>query len=402
MPLATLRRLLFARLIRNLAGVLGAVQALVAHWVVAVALARPAGSAAAWLALGAALAVANALAVPPIVRARRRGDRAGAFARAYMELGVATLFVGLAVLGSWALAVAFAALGPALGADPSVLAAAHRAVSVAGVGAVAGWMAWGFTLGQRRVEVTTTRVARPKLDAALAGLRLVQISDLHIGNGLERERLDRMVARTNATEPDVVVLTGDLFDFDPIHLPDGARRLAGLRARLGVYAILGNHDRYVGADDVAAALAEHAPGIRLLRDELVRLPVEAPLYLAGVEDRGDCWFGRGVRFSAIDALADRNPGDGPVVLLVHQPEAFAHAADRGFPLVLAGHTHGGQVALPIARGRVNLARFMTPLTRGAYRRDDSLLYVNRGLGVGGPALRIHCHREIAVLELEPA
>jgi hypothetical protein len=397
-----LRRLLFASLIRNLASVLGVAQVAVAHWCVTVLVGRPAGAPLAWVAAALALGAANALAVPSIVRARRRGDRAGAFARFYMELGVATLFVSLAVAASWILYAALGGGARLLGADPAWLASAFRALSGIGVLAVAGWMAWGFTLGQRRVDVTTTRVGLPKLHPGLAGLRLVQISDLHIGNGLERERLDRMVERTNATRPDLIVLTGDLFDFDPVQLPDGARRLGRLCARHGVYAILGNHDRYVGAERVADALAEHAPGIRLLRDELVRLPTDEPLYLAGVEDRGECWYGRSLRFDAIDVLARQRPDDGPVVLLVHQPEAFVQAAGHGFPLVLAGHTHGGQVALPIQRGQLNLARVMTPLVRGSYRRDDSLLYVNRGLGVGGPALRIHCNREIAVLELEPA
>ena len=89
------------------------------------------------------------------------------------------------------------------------------------------------------------------------------------------------------------------------------------------------------------------------------------------------------------------------MLLVHQPEMFHHAARRGFPLVLAGHTHGGQIALPVGRRGINLARVMTPLTRGTYQIESSLLYVNRGIGVGGPAVRIHCNREIAVFELEP-
>jgi len=199
----------------------------------------------------------------------------------------------------------------------------------------------------------------------------------------------------------VLVLTGDIFDFDPTYLEDGARRLGDLRARHGVYAILGNHDTYVGADRVADALATHAPGIRLLRDEIVRLPVPRPLYLAGVEDPGrQAWFDRGLRYARLDAVAARRPVDGPTLLLLHQPEAFAHAAELGFPLVLCGHTHGGQLALPTRGGQLNLSRLMTPLTRGLYRRGESTLYVNRGLGVGGPALRIHCPREIATIELQ--
>jgi uncharacterized protein len=396
------RRQLFSRLVMNLAALLGLVQAAIAHWVWGVLLARPTGGAALWIGAALALAAANAAIVPALQRTRRGRGRAGRIARFYMETGVATLIVGLSVLASWA---AFALCGSAafaLGAAPAAILTGFRAASALFVVAIAAQAAWGFTFGQRHVEVTTTRVPLPKLHSDLTGLRIVQISDLHIGNRLEEARLDAMIARTNATRPDVVVLTGDIFDFDPAHVDDGARRLAGLRARYGVYAILGNHDHYVGADRVAVALARHAPGIRMLRDELVRLPVAEPLYLAGVEDPGGRWFERGLQVAAIDALADQRPADGPVVLLVHQPEMFHHAARRGFPLVLAGHTHGGQIALPVGRRNINLARVMTPLTRGAYRHADSVLYVNRGLGVGGPAVRIHCSREIAVLELEPA
>ena len=400
--LVFLRRQLVSRLIRNLAALLGLFQALIAHWLWTAALARPAGGAAVWIGAAFARAVANAAIVPVLQNARRGEGRLRRPARYYLETGVATMIVGLAVLASW---VAYALLGGAalvLGAPPAAVFDVFRVASALFVGVIAVPTAWGCTLGQSRVEVTTTRVPLPKLHAELAGLRIVQISDLHIDNRLEAERLDAMVERTNATRPDVIALTGDIFDFDPRHVEDGARRLGRLRARHGVYAILGNHDHYVGTERVVHALAHHAPGIRLLRDELVRLPIAEPLYLAGVEDPGGRWFERGLEVAAIDALADERPADGPVVLLVHQPEMFHHAARRGFPLVLAGHTHGGQIALPLPGRSLNLARVMTPLTRGTYRIESSLLYVNRGLGVGGPAVRIHCNREIAIFELEPA
>jgi predicted MPP superfamily phosphohydrolase len=396
------RRQLFTRLVQNLAMLLGLFQALIAHWLWSVALEQPSGGPAVWFCAALALAAGNAAIVPVLQGARRGEGRAGRPARIYMETGVATMIVGLAVLASWLFYAVFGGAALALGAAPAAVAAGFRVVSAVFVAVVAAQTAWGFTVGQRRIEVTTTRMPLPKLHAELAGLRIVQISDLHIGNQLVADRLDAMVERTNATRPDLIALTGDIFDFDPSHVDDGARRLARLRARYGVYAILGNHDHYVGTERVVAALARHAPGIRLLRDELVRVPVAEPLYLAGVEDPGCRWFDRGLEVAAIDALADQRPADGPVVLLVHQPEMFHHAARRGFPLVLAGHTHGGQIALPIGRRGINLARVMSPLTRGAYRRDASILYVNRGLGVGGPAVRIHCNREIAVLELEPA
>jgi predicted MPP superfamily phosphohydrolase len=88
-----------------------------------------------------------------------------------------------------------------------------------------------------------------------------------------------------------------------------------------------------------------------------------------------------------------------VLLLVHRPELFPQASRLGFPLVLAGHTHGGQLALPGPGGRWNLARFVTRFHRGLYHLNGSVLYVNRGLGVAGPAIRVNCHREIATIEL---
>jgi len=388
-----LRRLFFSRLVYNLAAVLGLAQTAVAHWLLVLWGASPIP---AWRHVGisALLVVANALAVPNVTRRRRLPGAAGLAARLYVQLGIGTLLVGLAIAASW---LVFLPARLALGFEPAL--AAFRVVSPGLVALVVGAVAWGFTGGQSRVARTRLQVGIEDLHDDLHGLRLAQISDLHIGNALEGERLERMVARVNAIEADLIVLTGDLFDFDPAVVDEGARALGELRARLGVYAILGNHDVYVGADRVADALATRAPGLRLLRDEIVRVPTTAPLYLAGLEDPGRRWFDRRLRYPVLDALAERRPDDGPVLLLAHQPEIFGHAADLGFPLVLAGHTHGGQLALPTPGGHWNLARVMTPLTRGVYRREATTLYVNRGLGVGGPALRINCPREIAVVEL---
>jgi predicted MPP superfamily phosphohydrolase len=397
--LTALRGFLLSNLVFNLAAVLGAAQLLLVHWVIVVALGLPGPAPLALLPAGLLLVAANALAVPWLTRLRHSRGPAGRAARLYASLGVATLLVGCAVAASWAGLLLLAGLIGAVGAGPVPAFELFRAGSMALVGGTAALAVWGFTFGQARVERTHLRVEIEGLAPELEGLRLVQISDLHIGNALEGERLSRAVERVNAVQPDVLVLTGDLFDFDPAHVEDGARRLAALRARRGVYAVLGNHDAYVGADLVAEALARHAPNIRLLRDEIVRLPVPQPLYLAGVEDPGRRWFHRGLRYPALDTVASRRPDDGPVLLLVHQPEAFVQAASLGFPLVLSGHTHGGQIALPLPGGHVNLARVMTPMTRGSYRRGGTLLYVNRGLGVGGPAMRINCDREIATLEL---
>jgi len=399
--IAQARRFLFSRLFRNLAAGLGLMQALVAHWLVLVAGSPAAGRIAPWLLLALALAAVNVALVPRLMRLRRRNDAVAAAVQRYIDLGVATLLVGTAVAACWLVVAPAAWLPVPLGFyDAATASWLFRAASAVLVGWVAFSVGWSLSVGQARVANTRLRVELPGLGPTLAGLRVVQISDLHIGNRLEGERLARMVERVNALEPDLVAITGDLFHDDPIHLPE-ARHLGGLRARHGVFAILGNHDANVGADRVAEALSRHAPGVRLLRDELARLELPSPFYVAGVEDPGGRWFERRLRYRALEELRSKWPGDGPVLLLAHQPEVFEHAAELGFPLVLSGHTHGGQLALPLPGGQLNLARAMTPLTRGVYRRGDCTLYVNRGLGVGGPAMRFHCSREIATIELLP-
>jgi predicted MPP superfamily phosphohydrolase len=131
----------------------------------------------------------------------------------------------------------------------------------------------------------------------------------------------------------------------------------------------------------------------------VRLPADAPLYLAGIEDPGRDWTEHGHGLVMMEKLAAAAPSDGPMLLLVHRPDAFVQAAALGFRLVLAGHFHGGQLALPIGDGRWNVARLLTPYHRGLYRLGEATLYVSRGLGFAGPRVRFGSRPEIAVLEL---
>jgi len=398
----TLRRLFFENLFLSLALLLGLFQVMVWHWWLVVVRGDSAPGLTALLAGGGLLVLVNGLVFPALRRYRRRTGWLGGALRLYMNLGIATLLVGSLIALLWLVFLVPAGLLGMVGGSPDLVFASFRLASVACVGSVALLLLWGYTGGQARVAHTRVPVRVPGLAPELAGLRIAQISDLHIGNHLDGESLSRRVDEVNAAGADLIVVTGDIFDFDPSFVEDGARRLGALRAPCGVYAILGNHDVYTGADQVADAFRRLAPGVRLLRDEIVRLPVEAPLHLAGSEDPGRDWTARDFRLASLERLAAQRPDDGPTLLLVHRPELFPQAAELAFPLVLAGHTHGGQLALPTPGGRINLARVMSPLTRGLYRRGGSTLYVNRGLGVGGPALRVNCPREIATLVLEPA
>jgi len=382
---------IFGRFHVALGAAIGLAVAILAAWGVAFALGP---RALAWkpaLAIALAFAGAGGWALPRAVERSKRSPGARAGLRGAFALGfpLVVLAAGIAAFaaGFGSLALLLGSTG--LSSDAGV--ALFRAGSAALVAGLALALAWGFGVEPLRHEVTRTRVTLPRAD-----LRIAQLSDLHIGNGIEGARLDELVEAANALAADLVVLTGDLFDYDRSAVESGARALARLRAPLGVFAVLGNHDVYVGADRIAAALAALAPSVTLLRDAWRRLPTAAPLYLAGVEDPGRDWTGRGRELPALAALADSLPRDGPAILLVHRPDAFPQAVRLGFPLVLAGHYHGGQVAIG---ARVNAARLLSPFHRGLYRDGASQLYVSRGLGFAGPRIRLGSRREIALLEV---
>lgn len=364
---------------------------------------------AAWLAGGlgaiaagpwlAAIAIASAfggVAFPILIRLARHHAWAAALEPVVFAAGFAVVATAAAVVGSMLVLTLPALLLAALGLSGEAGLAVLGAGSAAAAAVTAGALAWGFAR-HGEAEVTQNRVAIAGLAPALAGLRIAHLSDLHIGNGLEGSRLDAVVARTNALGADLIAITGDIFDNDAELLDAGAAALAKLAAPLGVWVVLGNHDGFVGADDVAAALAAHAPNLALLRGRVAKLATDAPLHVAGFDDPGHDWK-PGDPSPDLDALA-AEIGGGPTVLLMHRPDAFPRAAELGFALVLSGHFHGGQVALPVAGGRWNAARLLTGFDRGVYRDGAASLYVTRGIGFAGPRLRFASSPEIAIHEL---
>ncbi len=369
-------------------------EALIVEWLLRATLGRSLGLAL-WTGTVCALAVANiaTLALLPVFARRASvGYRLGRF---WLVGSLGALISGPP------LALAFALFGPLAWlhrpAAESLLLASGGAAVALGFGS----MFWGWLVGQRRVEVERLDLSLRGLPAALSGLRIAQISDLHIGMQLRAPLLRQLIARVNALEADLIVITGDIFDFDPQYIEEGCRELAALDAPLGVFAVLGNHDVYTGADAVALGL-ETWTRIRLLRDAWVRIELEnGALALAGVEDPGHGWNERDATHDALERLAAEIPSDLARVLLIHRPSWFAQAARLGFPLALAGHTHGGQIALPAPGQHHNVSRLISRWTRGLFRDADTgaLLYVNRGLGLAGPPVRLNCAREISLLRL---
>ncbi len=372
-------------------------EALIVEWCLRAASGRSLG-----LAAGAALVVALAVLnvatlalLPRLARSTAGGYRLGRF---WLVSSLGALISGPP------LALGFALFAPiALLHRPG----AEALLVVVGGAALAlgfGSMFWGWLVGQRRVEVERLDLPLRGLPDALSGLRIAQISDLHIGMQLRAPLLRRLLARVNRLEPDLIVITGDIFDFDPSYIEEGCRELAELDAPLGVFAVLGNHDTYTGADAVALGLATWTR-IRLLRNDWARIELEGgALALAGVEDPGQGWNERDGTHEALERLAAEIPGDLARLLLIHRPSWFGQAARLGFPLSLAGHTHGGQIALPRPGQHHNVSRLISRWTRGLFRDPEtgSILYVNRGLGVAGPPVRLNCAREISLLRLVSA
>ncbi len=326
----------------------------------------------------------------------RRGYTAFAFTSLFgflVLILVAVLYAG--ARGALALVTS---LVPMEAAGPTLDQFA-RALATGGVLAAAAAIAYGYTFGQRRVWINEIDVPIAELDPRLDGFSIVQISDIHLGPYMDEHDIARYVARIDQLAPDLVVITGDITDgLD--HAPRTFPSLGRLRARCGVYAILGNHDFYAGADQVTEALARYTP-FTVLRDEFVVLEVDgAKLCIIGLDDRGMDWA-RGLRHcDTLERLAARAPHRVPKILLTHRPDLFPQASRLRIDLVLCGHTHGGQLAVPLpGRRPATLAHFMTRYPRGTYRRGRTTLHVNLGLGVTGQPVRVATPREITVLRL---
>ena len=339
----------------------------------------------------------------------RRSARRGWIFRAYTAAAFVSLFCALFLL---AISVVFAGAAIVLGglraqaltaggsSGLGALDAVFRWVASGGMAVIALTMGYGYVFGHRELRVNRIPLSLAGFTANGRPLRIAQISDIHVGQNLTRAELEAFVARVNATEPDLICVTGDIADSASADTAGFFPILGELRARYGVCAILGNHDHFAGADRIVAELRRWT-AFHVLRDSAVTLTLgEARVHVLGLDDRGRDWA-RGVRSDQrlVELLAAA-PRDAPVLLLAHRPDIFHQAAAAAVPLTLSGHTHGGQLAVPWGRGRRrNLAEFVTQFDRGLYQRGDSYLYVNCGLGVTGQRIRLFTPREISLFEL---
>ena len=266
----------------------------------------------------------------------------------------------------------------------------------------AGWV------GSRRLVVREVEARVPDLPDAFDGLRIVQVSDLHVGPQTSRRFLADVTRTVRALAPDLVAVTGDLVD-DRV---EDARIFADwlgtidaddARPPLGVHLIPGNHDVYAGWSGVAAALRRLTRAHLLVNDVHVVQRAGARLALLGTGDPAGHTRGTPAIDGAAPDLARafaQVPADVPVIAFAHNPALWPGLAERGVALTLSGHTHWGQLALP--RLGWSLASPFLEHAMGAYQEGESLLYVHPGTGFWGIPFRLGAYPEVAAITLRRA
>jgi uncharacterized protein len=270
----------------------------------------------------------------------------------------------------------------------------------------AGLALYSGEIARHWTEVTELDIPLAGLPRVFDGMRIAQLSDIHLDNMTEPFYLRHVVQKINQMRPDAVFLTGD-FVSDGLTSRDYAVKAAwqcgSILSKLicrPLYAVLGNHDVAVGDKEVAEAL--RGSGITVLRN--THLPIErvgGRFWLAGIDD--PVWGVPDPELAIPPSI--RNVPDEPIVLLCHAPDyaddLLAMPAGKAVSLMLSGHTHGGQVRLPLV-GALELPTMGRKYVEGLFRLGNLKLYVNRGIGTIGLPFRLNCPPEITLFTLRAA
>jgi len=262
-----------------------------------------------------------------------------------------------------------------------------KTLFASGAAGVTGVGAYGFFDERHALGLTEAVIPVSRLPPELSGLKIGLLTDIHRSQWVSAEDVAHGVRLLMSAKPDLIVLGGDYVTWgERAYVTPSADSLAPLSAPHGVFAILGNHD---DDHDMPAALASR--GVTVLRDARTTITIrDHGVTLAGIR----FWTKR-----ARDIATVVGDATGTVILLAHDPRRLTEAAALGIPLVLSGHTHGGQVVLPLL-GPIAAQKF--PVVYGMAREQNTSLFVSRGLGTVYVPVRVHCPPEVVVLTLTPA
>ena len=266
--------------------------------------------------------------------------------------------------------------------------------SFVAIGAIAGY------IGSRLLRVKKLEARLPHLPHGLRGLRIVQISDLHVGPHTSKRFLARVARAVTEAAPDLLVITGDQVDDYAEDVARFAAAFTGLRAPLGVFAVAGNHDVYAGWTHVHRGMIEM--GVRVLVNEAV--PIShggVTFWLGGTGDPAGLGGPMGPDRSVapdVPGTVSRIPADAFTIVLAHNPALWPSLAERGVDLTLSGHTHYGQLSIPGIGW--SLASLFLEHAMDWHARGGSLLYINPGTNYWGLPLRLGALPEVTVMTLE--
>jgi len=259
-------------------------------------------------------------------------------------------------------------------------------------------LGWGFFIEPNRLVVRQATIQIDNWPKELSGLRIAMIGDIHTGGPfIDDNKLRKIVELTNQQHPDLIVLLGDYMSPNSWHShrvePEvTAAAMKNLRAPLGVYTVLGNHDWWYNGGKVRRAFEDN--GIPVLDDEVAEIKWrDKSFWLAGL---ADLW----TRPQHISETVAKVPPGATVIALTHNPDIFPNLP-RSVPLLLAAHTHGGQVNLPLIGTPIVPSRFGPKYTRGHVFENDHHMYVTSGIGTSIMPIRFRVTPEIVILTINP-
>ena len=257
---------------------------------------------------------------------------------------------------------------------------------------------WGFFIEPNRLVIQQATIQIDNWPKELSGLRIAMIGDIHTGGPfIDDNKLRKIVELTNQQNPDLIVLLGDYMSPNSWHShrvePEvTAAAMKNLRAPLGVYTVLGNHDWWYNGGKVRRAFEDN--GIPVLDDEVAEIKWrDKSFWLAGL---ADLW----TRPQHISETVAKVPPGATVIALTHNPDIFPNLP-RSVPLLLAAHTHGGQVNLPLIGTPIVPSRFGPKYTRGHVFENDHHMYVTSGIGTSIMPIRFRVTPEIVILTINP-
>jgi len=249
-------------------------------------------------------------------------------------------------------------------------------------------------LEPKKIDINKVQVPVVNLDSNFENLTIAHISDIHAGPYIQRRYVEKVVNIVNSMMPDLVVITGDFSEIDPVDIKWCSEVLSKLKSKIGIYGVMGNHDYWNGEALISETLLNK--GINILRNEHKAIHIDKSIiYIAGIDDY------RVGNYNLSQAVKDI-PSSSTTILLSHNPDIVETLDGHKIDLMLCGHTHGGQWQLPLIGPLYLSSKFGKRYAIGFSRFKNTIIYTNKGIGTTFLPFRIFCPPEITMLTLKKA